>query len=617
VPVALAWVFAAAVTGACSPAPTGGGEDNAPTTDAADAWDASSPDSREATDRADATVELDARPNAADGGVQVPDAGVEDADAEVADGRADAALDGAGTSDAAPPDSGSPLGCGQAVVTQGRVAVRLDKREGAPTTVLDFTGHPAKVSARHRIDVDNGGCISEVLVQVSLNDRGCSLALRFGRQQDQVYLSAPDMMLIGASIKLDGFCPGIPDDREGVYGGWSVRTAALTPFAGVSDPTAPEACISRTLGIEGELTTSRHGGTSFEEFVTYSLQGFRLQGTLKSVGAGRERCTCSPADGCALCGERVEPSACGTCKPPYFGALCAYRCPEGESPRPCAECMSGFRCNPRFTELSVGREEVCGRRGFRPAECWSGSGAPSFTAREPMPLKTGDRYRCAASSSSISCGETTLQPQFGDSIRTIRDFDVRDKSYCVTGELRSEGGRVGLSCRGSGALALDPNEAWFVHKIAMGPRHVCGITNSVPSHLKCDGPGVRELGIARYTERFGSARAASIASGGIGTCVVFEGGGVRCVGPAATILPEGTRALSVAVGQRGVCAALSDGALRCFADERLTNVPEGRFHTVALGGPDDRPIACAIRDEGEIRCWGPGVDAGLVPAQRD
>jgi hypothetical protein len=617
------WLFAAALGGACSPDATDGTPEERRPNQGAEDTDARASDDLSETDTRDATVTHDARPSTANDSARdaardvadVLDPPFEDADALPTDAGADVTPDGAPAIDASRPDADTPIACGQAVVTQGRVPVRLGSREGAPTTVLDFTGRPAEVSLRHRIDVDNGGCISDVLVRVSLNDRGCRLALRFGRAQDRFFASPPDLALIGADLTLDGFCPGIPDENEDVYRGSAFGTAALTTFEGVPDRTATEACISRSFSMEGEVTTSGTRGPSFG-FVTYSLGGFRVEGTFKSVGAAGDLCTCSPTAGCALCGARVEPNACGTCRPGFFGALCAYQCPPGESRRPCSGCMSGFGCKPGFTELSVGNDEVCARRDSRPPECWTRTGDTSFTAIDNAPLKTGNRYRCSAQGNTLSCGEWILQQQIADDIRSIRDFDVRGQSYCVAGELRREGGEAGLSCRGPGAIELS-EDRWNAEKIAMGPRHVCGVTSGIRPDLQCDGPGVRELGIPRYTERFGSTRAASIASGALGTCVLFDDGLVRCVGPAAATLPQGTRARSVAVGQRGVCAVLSDGALRCFADDRLARVPAGAFRTVALGGPDDQPIACAIHEDGHIRCWGPGVDAGLVPARRD
>jgi len=137
--------------------------------------------------------------------------------------------------------------------------------------------------------------------------------------------------------------------------------------------------------------------------------------------------------------------------------------------------------------------------------------------------------------------------------------------------------------------------------------------------------------------------------GGTNTCAVLEGGRLRCWGGAlfgqlghgdvepigddetpasAGDIDVGGRVLQVAVGGGHVCALLEDGFVRCWGDGSRGQLGHGDVETIgddeapASAGPVDvgGPVAriasgryntCALRTDGQVFCWGEGIDGQL------
>lgn len=129
------------------------------------------------------------------------------------------------------------------------------------------------------------------------------------------------------------------------------------------------------------------------------------------------------------------------------------------------------------------------------------------------------------------------------------------------------------------------------------------------------------------------------------TCMLFEGGAVRCWGanfvgqlgrgdilaigddePAAAIdpIPLGAPAVAIAVGDDHTCALLDDGALRCWGSNSSgelgigTNTPVGDDEQVLAVDPVDLDgeviqfdcggvHTCVVLDDYRVRCWGGNV----------
>ena len=117
-----------------------------------------------------------------------------------------------------------------------------------------------------------------------------------------------------------------------------------------------------------------------------------------------------------------------------------------------------------------------------------------------------------------------------------------------------------------------------------------------------------------------------IAASSLRTCGVREGGELVCWGRewrslgGPEVLPSG-RFVKVSLGAGHGCAIAADGSLACWLDGRLEDrdllarsswvqVPEGSFVDVSA------PALCAVRDSGELACWGRGSGWSGPPGGR-
>ncbi len=166
-----------------------------------------------------------------------------------------------------------------------------------------------------------------------------------------------------------------------------------------------------------------------------------------------------------------------------------------------------------------------------------------------------------------------------------------------------------------------------------------------------------EMGDALVSARLGHRAVASLSSRGGSAafvCIIDSSGAVRCwgdngrgqlgvgntdtvgddadeVGPTMTVVPLGTgrSATQVSVSGSTACAVLDDGSVKCWggnsagalgqghlddlgddADElgdALDPVSLGTGRTatqVEVGGVTDNPFVCALLDDGSVKCWG-------------
>jgi alpha-tubulin suppressor-like RCC1 family protein len=197
--------------------------------------------------------------------------------------------------------------------------------------------------------------------------------------------------------------------------------------------------------------------------------------------------------------------------------------------------------------------------------------------------------------------------------------------------------------------------------LAAGGLHNCALTDAGTLH--CWGEG-RSGQLGRgITDPIGDNESLAISdpiNAGVGaaivqltagtyhTCVLLEGGRVRCWGqnadgqlgyPDASFgdgqaladLPDvelGGRAVEVAAGGSHTCALLDDGSVRCWGDNGFAQLGQGdpellggpltptRLPAVNLGARAVQLSAgelhtCALLDDATVRCWGVNVDGQL------
>ena len=89
-------------------------------------------------------------------------------------------------------------------------------------------------------------------------------------------------------------------------------------------------------------------------------------------------------------------------------------------------------------------------------------------------------------------------------------------------------------------------------------------------------------------------------------CGLVEGGAIQCWGGVGDDIPTGT---FTAVDANGwVCGIRTDGSVACPEERKYgLKAPDGPFVSVstAFGGRTGDAVACALRRDGGVECWGP------------
>ena len=178
-----------------------------------------------------------------------------------------------------------------------------------------------------------------------------------------------------------------------------------------------------------------------------------------------------------------------------------------------------------------------------------------------------------------------------------------------------------------------------VTAIAAGSGHTCALTDA--GGVKCWGDNeYGQLGIDHVTPYSDTpvnvtsldSGVAAIAAGGIHTCALIKGGGVKCWGynhhgqlgdgtytqrDTPTTVHESTGFKAVAAGAEHTCALTEAGGVKCWGDNEYgqlgdDNAPTDRNEPVNVYNLDSgiKAIAagarhsCALTDGGSARCWG-------------
>ena len=286
------------------------------------------------------------------------------------------------------------------------------------------------------------------------------------------------------------------------------------------------------------------------------------------------------------------------------------------TPRNTAEAVAGTG-STRL--VAAGGETSCGwsRKGL---SCWGENDhgqqgiselgasvtahlADGFPDVELADLDLGGRHGCALTvEGQVLCWGSHGRGQLGlgwapkDLVtKTPRTVPGLDDAIAVTAgdrhscALRADGD---VACWGAGELVGDGRE-----EVAYGPA-----VSPFPS-------GVRGL----------DQEVRAVDAGGLWTCAVLDGGGVRCWGEGyggrATPVPDVEDALDVAVGDERACVTRTAGPASCWGDNSMGALGNGtREYTerpVEVLGLDDVAQldvgalhACARSAEGATWCWG-------------
>jgi alpha-tubulin suppressor-like RCC1 family protein len=299
--------------------------------------------------------------------------------------------------------------------------------------------------------------------------------------------------------------------------------------------------------------------------------------------------------------------------------------------------------------VAAGAAHTCALLSTRELKCWGanaagqlgrGSTPPLYTlpssgielAGMPAAVTAGAEFTCALlAGGQVTCWGANAAGQLGLGDRRARAVPAPDA--------------VDL-----GARAVT---------IAAGARHACALLEN--GSVKCWGAGgAGQLGGGTFEDevrpkpvQLGSGTTVkALAAGGDQTCVLLDGGQVRCWGAnasgqlgtgdgagrasppeAALALGKGRAAAALAVGGAFICALLHDRHVVCWGDNRVHQLGawlggpaygdqpgeigdalpgvalgDGRTATAVASG---RRHACAVLDSGDVRCWGENVHGQL------
>jgi len=246
-----------------------------------------------------------------------------------------------------------------------------------------------------------------------------------------------------------------------------------------------------------------------------------------------------------------------------------------------------------------------GKFGYRPIPAdvsGLGSGVSAIAA--------GDRHTCALRAGGVKCWGANRDGQLGNGMWTDRATPVD------------------VSGLGSGVRA-----------IAAGDLHTCALTAG--GSVKCwGGNWIGQLGDGTATSRntpvdvsrLGAGMIAAIATGGLHTCALTAGGGVKCWGSNLYgQLGDGTTTsrnmpvdvsglasgvVAIAAGNSHTCALTTSGGVKCWGSNGSGQLGDGtRTHrntpvdvsglasgvvAIAAGGEH----TCALTMGGGVKCWG-------------
>jgi alpha-tubulin suppressor-like RCC1 family protein len=233
----------------------------------------------------------------------------------------------------------------------------------------------------------------------------------------------------------------------------------------------------------------------------------------------------------------------------------------------CDAGLAGVACDQlAFTEVSGGRDHVCGILVDGSISCWgkSDAGKTAPPAGEFSAIDLGRDHACGLrGDGAVECWGVNAD---GESDAPSGIFQQVSAGWRFTCGVRADGS---IACWGRDDYGKGTPPSGEFQSVSAGVAHGCGVDAS--GELSCWGK-----------DDFGQSTGAVTTTGFV----------------------------AVGAGWRHTCGLRGDGSVYCWGDNEYgqTQAPEGVFTSIAVGYTH----TCAVRDDGESVCWGSNFEGEIA-----
>ena len=271
--------------------------------------------------------------------------------------------------------------------------------------------------------------------------------------------------------------------------------------------------------------------------------------------------------------------------------------------------------DPTFTQISVGDRYACGVTPDRSIECWGSDNTwdqASAPTGEYLQVAAGDNHTCALSTqNTVHCWGDGYYGQTASPDGEFIQVMTADRISCA---LRADGS---FACWGSldGYSLGDVESPPDLRLASLGEGDLCGLHDD--KTMACWYFRRGESYNDPYRVQLTDALAGTFTHAG-SRCGTRTDGSVTCwyaSGPDPASPPSGSKFSQTS----DLCGITTEGRIECWDREYLGisltvegwrppdpgELPAGGFSDVSVGGfRDASSVACAVRSDGALACWG-------------
>ena len=258
-----------------------------------------------------------------------------------------------------------------------------------------------------------------------------------------------------------------------------------------------------------------------------------------------------------------------------------------------------------FTPIDLGEDSGCGLRGDGSIACWGNDGSgkatpPSGSFRQ---ISVSGLHGCALRiDGTVACWGGNASGSTVPPAGTFKRVSAGGASYGNTNAtcgVKSDGM---LACWGNNTFGQATAPAGTYLDVGVGYAHACALrTNQT---LWC------WAGTTNDSINYPAGTFRKLSVGDRHSCAVRTDGAVLCWGWMVGATPAGTYS-DVAAGYDFSCGVRADtGAVVCWGQSPPAGTPStGGFVSVTAG----QQVACAVRLDGSVTCWGSNADNRATP----